>query len=166
MTKIKMVWAEDKQHVIGKNGDLPWHLPDDLKLFKRETMGTLMIMGRTTWDSIGRPLPNRTTLVLTHQTDWQPGYDDVLVAHSMSEVLAKITAEDRDVTIAGGATMYQAFMPYATDLIITKVAGDVAGDTFAPTVDLSQFELIASQPHPKDEKHDYAFVVERYQRKN
>jgi len=57
-------------------------------------------------------------------------------------------------------------MPYATDLIITKVAGDVAGDTFAPTVDLSQFELIASQSHPKDEKHDYAFVVERYQRKN
>lgn len=166
MTTIKMVWAEDNQHAIGKNGDLPWHLPDDLKGFKQETVGTLMIMGRTTWSSISRPLPNRKTLVLTRQTDWQPGYDEVLVAHSVPEVLEKIKAADCDVTIAGGATMYQAFMPYATALVITKVAGDVAGDTFAPTVDLSQFELVASQPHPKDEKHDYAFVVERYQRKN
>lgn len=166
MTTIKMVWAEDNQHAIGKNGDLPWHLPDDLKGFKQETVGTLMIMGRTTWSSIGRPLPNRKTLVLTRQTDWQPGYDEVLVAHSVPEVLDKIKAANCDVTIAGGATMYQAFMPYATDLVITKVAGDVAGDTFAPTVDLSQFELVASQSHPKDEKHDYAFVVERYQRKN
>ena len=166
MTQVKMVWAEDRVHAIGKNGDLPWHLPDDLKLFKQETTGTLMIMGRTTWASIGRPLPNRTTLVLTHQEDWQAGYEQVLVAHHISEVLAAIANDAQPATIAGGASLYHAMMPYATDLVITKVDGIVDGDTFAPTVDLTQFELIASESHPKDEKHDYAFVVERYQRKN
>lgn len=166
MTKIKMVWAEDQVHAIGKDGGLPWHLPDDLKLFKQETIGTLMVIGRTTWASIGRPLPHRTTLVLTHQRDWHPGFEDVIVAHSVPEVLAALAKEERDVTIAGGASIYNEFMPYATDLVITKVDGLVDGDTVAPTVDLSQFELVASAPHPKDEKHDYAFVVERYQRKN
>lgn len=166
MTKIKMVWAEDKHHAIGKNGSLPWHIADDLKLFREETTNTLMIMGRTTWQSIGRPLPKRTSLVLTRQTDWQTPFDDVLVTHSVSEVLDVIKNEKRDVSIAGGASIYRTFMPYATDLIVTRVDGVVNGDTFVDDIDLNQFDLVSRQLHEKDEKNDYAFVVERYERKN
>lgn len=166
MTKIKMVWAEDQKHAIGKDGSTPWHMPDDLKLFREETTNTLMIMGRTTWLSIGRPLPNRTSLVLTTQRDWSTEFDDVLIAHSVEEVLKLIQAEKRDISIAGGASIYQAFMPYATELVVTRIDGIINGDTFVDPIDLSEFELVSKQLHEKDEKNDYGFVVERYKRKN
>lgn len=166
MTKIKMVWAEDREHAIGKNGNLPWRLPDDLKLFREETTNTLMIMGRTTWSSIGRPLPNRQTLVLTRQADWQIPFEDVLVTHSVAETLDTIRAESKDVAIAGGAAIYRAFMPYATDLIVTRIDGIINGDTFVDAIDLTTFELVSRQSHDKDDRHDYAFVVERYKRRN
>ncbi|MEX0380618.1 dihydrofolate reductase [Leuconostoc sp. MS02] len=166
MRKIKMVWAEDQQHAIGKDGKLPWHIPADLKLFREETTDTLMIMGRTTWLSIGRPLPNRTSLVLTRQPTWQTDFDDVLIAHSPDDVLASIKNDSRDVSIAGGASIYRTFMPYATDLIVTRIDAVINGDTFVDDIDLTQFELISRQPHEKDDKNDYAFVVERYKRRN
>ncbi|TOY70371.1 dihydrofolate reductase [Leuconostoc citreum] len=166
MKKIRMVWAEDSTHAIGKNGQLAWHLPDDLKLFKAETMNTLMVMGRTTWDTIGRPLPGRTSLVLTHQKDFKTPYEDVIIAHSVDEVLDYIEKETRDISIAGGAAIYHAFMPYATDLIVTRIDVTIAGDTFVDAIDLSQFKLVSATAHDKDDKHDYSFVVERYERQN
>ncbi|MGO2980352.1 MAG: dihydrofolate reductase [Leuconostoc mesenteroides] len=164
MTKIKMVWAEDRQHAIGKDGGIPWHMPDDLKLFRDETVNTLMIMGRPTWVSIGRPLPKRTTVVMTRQEDWTPSYPGVKVIHSIEEAKNLIAKEERDITIAGGAAVYRELMPYATDLIITRVDGVIDGDTFVDEVDLTQFQLKSSEPHAKDDNHDYAFVVERYER--
>ncbi|GMA69148.1 dihydrofolate reductase [Leuconostoc litchii] len=164
MVKVKMVWAEDQEHAIGKNGDIPWNMPDDLKLFRDETVNTLMIMGRSTWLSIGRPLPNRTSVVMTQQADWHTDYPEVKVVHSVEEALNLISNERQEVSIAGGATIYREFMPYATDLIITRVDGIVHGDTFVDDINLKKFKLKSREPHAKDDRHDYAFVVERYER--
>lgn len=161
-----MVWAEDKVHAIGKDGSLAWRLPADLKLFREETTDTVMVMGRTTWSSIGRPLPNRTTLVLTRQSDLEIPFKEVLITHSVAETLDVIQSQSKDVSIAGGAAIYRAFMPYATDLIVTRIDGIINGDTFVDGIDLATFELVSRQPHDKDDRHDYAFVVERYQRRN
>ncbi|MCX7579068.1 dihydrofolate reductase [Leuconostoc falkenbergense] len=165
MTTIKMVWAQDKKNAIGKNGSIPWHMPDDLKLFRDETMNTLMIMGRPTWLSIGRPLPNRTSVVMTTDLNWQTNYPEVKVVHSLDDALALIKNESRAISIAGGSVIYKAFMPYATDLVVTKIDGIIDGDTFVAPIDLSQFKLTSSEAHPKDNNHDYAYVVERYKRK-
>ncbi|MFC4760563.1 dihydrofolate reductase [Fructobacillus durionis] len=144
MAVLRMVWAEDDRHAIGKNGTLPWSLPADLAHFKSETLNSTMLMGRATWDSIGRPLPKRRTVVLTRQQDFNPGFDSVIVVHSLDELKKLIEAEwkeDQLVTVAGGAQLYKALMPMATELSVTKVAGDFDGDTFVEAIDPSIFEL-------------------------
>ncbi|MBS9335959.1 dihydrofolate reductase [Fructobacillus papyrifericola] len=145
MAILKMVWAEDEKHAIGKDGRLPWSLPADLAHFKKETINTTMVMGRSTWESIGRPLPKRHSVVLTSQEDFDPGYSEVTVVHSKDELLELIHAEwqeERVVTVAGGAQIYRLLMPEATDLSVTKVFGDFDGDTFVDPVDLTQFDLV------------------------
>lgn len=161
-----MVWAEDTQHAIGKNGQLAWYIPDDLKLFRQETTGTLMIVGSNTWRSIGKPLPNRTTMVLTRQRNFQTGFSDVLVKHSINDALAYIDSEERDISIAGGAKIYKEFMAYATDLIVTRVDTIIDGDTFVEDIDLTKFKLVESVKHVKKEITDYNYIVERYERRN
>ncbi|CAK8053844.1 dihydrofolate reductase [Eupransor demetentiae] len=162
MQTIKMVWAEDDQHAIGRDGQLPWHIKADLALFKKETVGSIMIMGRSTWESIGRPLPNRQSVVLTRQKDFKTGFDQVKIFHSMPEVLAYIKGQqDMPITIAGGAAIYRAFMPYATDLVVTKVAGQHDGDTFVDPINTNDFKLISRQAQVEGEYH---YQIERYTR--
>lgn len=162
MTTVKMVWAEDDQHAIGKNGQIPWHIPADLALFKRETMGSLMVMGRKTWASIGRPLPGRQTLVLTRQTDFDPGYTAVEVVHDLSAAIAKVKASQLPVSIVGGAQLYRDFMPMATDLVVTHVAGIYVGDTFVDPINLDQFMSVSQSP---ENQNGYHYTVTHYQRK-
>lgn len=132
-----LVAAYAENRVIGHQGDIPWRLPEDFAHFKRTTMGQLLIMGRVTFDSIGRALPGRTTIVVTRDPCWSaPG---VLVAHSVEEALSLARSLPGDVMIAGGAEIYRQTMPIATHQVLTEVEGRPVGDTCYPEFDPAQW---------------------------
>jgi dihydrofolate reductase len=118
--------AMAENRIIGKDGVLPWHLPEDLKFFKRTTTGGAILFGRTTYEGIGRPLPKRTNYVLSRS--WQ-GAEGVQVVHTPEEVLA---LEESSIFICGGAEVYRQFFPLCDELLLTRVAGDFEGDTELP----------------------------------
>jgi dihydrofolate reductase len=128
--RIVLVAALAQNGVIGADGDIPWHIPEDLAHFKTLTLGHTLVMGRATYDSIGRPLPGRTTVVLTRDREWSA--EGVLVAHSLLEALDLAADLPGDVIVAGGAEVYQNAMPYATHQVLTEVRQSPPGDTYYP----------------------------------
>lgn len=146
--------------VIGARKDLPWYLPADLRHFKQLTTGRTVIMGRTTCDSIfarlGHALPNRRSIVLTRDMSYRP--QGVEVVHSVNDALALVGG---DADILGGQQVYEQFLPYLDRLYITEVDADIAGDTYFPELDRSQWHEVAREAHERDEKnpYDYAFVT-------
>ena len=150
--------------VIGRDGDLPWHLPADLRHFKKTTMGHHLIIGRATWDEVGKPLPGRTMVVVTRNRDFSA--DGVLIAHSVEEALA-LARDDDEPFIGGGAEIYRQAL--AVDLVdrlyITRVHAHVEGDTFFPPVDLDQWLLADRVDHSADEKNEHPYTFERYDRR-
>ena len=135
--KIVMVAAVASNGVIGADGGIPWRIPEDFAHFKRVTLGHTLVMGRATYDSIGRPLPGRTTIVLTRSSTWAA--DGVLVAASLDEALAMAAPLEGDVMIAGGSHVYAAALPLADEQILTEVHRAPAGDTFYPSFDRSDW---------------------------
>jgi dihydrofolate reductase len=131
--RIVMIAAVARNGVIGNGPDIPWRIPGEQAEFKRLTMGHTLVMGRTTYDSIGRPLPGRTTIVLTRDAAWSA--DGVLVAHSIEDALAQAAALPGDVVVAGGAEVYAAALPFATEQIVSEVALEPDGDVFYPAYD-------------------------------
>jgi dihydrofolate reductase len=131
--RVVMVAAVADNGVIGAEGDIPWRIPEDFQHFKRTTLGHTMVMGRATYDSIGRPLPGRVTIVLTRDPSWSA--DGVLVAPSLAEGLALADGLDGDVAIAGGALVYAEAMPLADEQVLTHVHLTPDGDTFYPELD-------------------------------
>ncbi|WP_341805243.1 dihydrofolate reductase [Nocardioides ochotonae] len=131
--------------VIGADGTIPWHLPEDFAHFRRTTLGHALIMGRATYDSIGRPLPGRTTIVLTRDRAWSA--DGVLVAHDLDEALA--LAAERDVTayVAGGAAIYALALPVADEQVLSEVHLSPEGDTRYPDFDRGQWRESAREAH-------------------
>lgn len=127
--RIVAVAAYARNRVIGDHGRIPWRIPEDFAHFKRETMGLTMIMGRLTYDSIGRPLPGRRTIVVTRNRDWTA--DGVEVAHSLDDALA-LADPAADLIIAGGAQIYAEAMPLLTHQVLTEIDLDVAGDALYP----------------------------------
>ncbi len=128
---VGMVWAQARERVIGADGGLPWHLPEDLALFRRLTMGATVVMGRRTWESLPdrfRPLPGRTNVVLTSDAHWSA--DGAHPAASVEQVLA----EHESFWVIGGGAVYEAFQPHASRIVVTEVDADVAGDTWAPAL--------------------------------
>lgn len=145
---VTIVVAMGSDGVIGVGGDMPWHLPEDLAHFKRVTLGHPMIMGRKTYESIGRPLPGRTTIVVTRQTDWTtPG---VQVASDFDEALALASALDDEVFVVGGAQIYgEALRSGVVDrLVVTRIDAAPEGDTYFPPVDWSEWKETANQGFP------------------
>lgn len=140
--------------VIGRDGTLPWHLPDDLAFFKNTTSGHAMIMGRKTFDSIGRPLPKRQNIVLTRDQTWR--HEGVDVIHDPAE-LTDLIRMPGDVFIIGGAEIYQAFLPFLDALLITHVHEDYAGDTRFP-----EYESLF--PHAEVVLEHERFTVKRHSR--
>lgn len=136
-----VVAAYARNRVIGDRGRIPWHLPDDFAHFKAETLGHTLVMGRLTWDSIGRPLPGRHTVVVTRDPAWTAGEhaDRVEVAHSLEDALAAAARHEGDTVIAGGGDLYAQALPLATHLVLTEVHLEPDGDAFFPEVDLSQW---------------------------
>lgn len=155
---ISLIVAYANGRVIGKNGKMPWHLPNDLKHVKEVTTGQTIVMGRKTFESLGRPLPNRRNVVLTRSRDFSaPGVD---VVHSMEEVLAL-----GDVIIFGGAEIYSQFLDLADRLYITEIDLDVEGDTFFPEWDREAFDLVSKKEGTVDENNAYPHTFYVYERK-
>ena len=159
---ISLIVAAANNDVIGSADDLPWHLPDDLRNFKRLTTGKPIVMGRKTHESIGRPLPDRRNIVLTRDAAYEaPGCE---VVASVEEALERVADED-EVMIIGGGEIYAAFLPMADRVYLTHVYADVEGDTLFKPLDKSAWQLIAKESHAADADHDYAFDTVLFERK-
>ncbi len=162
--KLALMWAMSRNRTIGQQNRLPWHLPEDLKYFKRVTMGKPIIMGRKTWDSLGRPLPGRSNIVISRDPDFEaPGG---LLTHSLPEAVAlarKIAAESAvdEAVIIGGAEIFAMALPMAERLYLTEIHADVPGDTFFPDFDVSRWQETAREDFTAsgDNPFDYSFVV-------
>ena len=157
MSPITLVVARAQNGVIGRDGKLPWHLPADLKRFKALTMGSVMVMGRKTFDSLPGLLPGRRHIVVTRNVDWSaPGAE---VAHSVDEALQ--LAGDEPVSIIGGAELFALFLPRAGKLELTEVLADVEGDTVMPDPrDSGEWRELAAEEHPaEDGRPAYRFVT-------
>ena len=155
---ISIIVAYANNRVIGKDGKIPWRLPDDSRHFKRITSGHTVVMGRKTFESIGRPLPQRRNIVLTGSTTFAaPGVE---VMHSKDDVLAL-----DDVFIIGGANVYQQFLDVADRLYITEIASEIDGDTFFPAWDRQSFSLLSAQPGILNEQNTLPHTFFIYERK-
>ncbi|MGM0199714.1 dihydrofolate reductase [Enterococcus sp. DIV1314a] len=162
---LAALWAEDLQGVIGKDQTLPWHLPNDLKYFKEMTIGKTIVMGRTTFEGMGsRPLPNRQTIVLTRNPDYQA--EGVTVMHSVDDVLAYAKTKEEPTMIIGGAVVFQDFLPYYDLLYRTVIEENFSGDTYFPSINWNEWELRTWKQGVTDEKNKYAHRFETYRRKN
>ncbi len=160
--RLSIIAAMSASRVIGNNNNLPWRLPADLKRFKNLTMGHHLIMGRKTFESIGQPLPGRTTVVISHQTDYAPA--GVLVAHSIDQAL-QLVAGDNEVFVAGGAQIYQQMLPRADRLYLTSIHEEFEGDTDFPEYEESDWQLISEENQEPDEKTPYPYSFLVYERK-
>ena len=155
-----------ENRVIGRNNDLPWHLPEDLKYFKRTTLGKAIIMGRVTFDSIGKPLPGRTNIVITRDKQYQkPGIE---VVHSLDQALEiakshplKEGVTEAEVVVVGGADIYALALSKTDRLYLTAVHSTIEGDTFFPEFDQQQWQLVKREDHKAttDNPYDYSFLV-------
>lgn len=155
---IALVAAVSRNGVIGHEGKMPWHLPAELKHFRRLTRGQVVVMGRKTYASIGGPLKGRTNVVITRAPGFEaPGCE---VVHSPEELLH----DQRPLYVIGGAQLYQQFLPHANLLHLTRIHADFAGDSFFPEVNPGEWRLVDAIPYAKDERNPYDFTVETYRR--
>lgn len=161
---LAAIWAQDEEGTIGKNNQLPWHLPNDLKFFKQMTENNTIVMGRKTFEGMGsRPLPNRQTIVMTSDTNYQP--EGVLVMHSVDEVLRFAQTFSGITFISGGTQIYQAFMPYYQVLYRTMIQQTFEGDATFPAIDWDGWACINVSEGEQDAKNQYPYQFETYQRK-
>ena len=158
---VSLIVALDEDRVIGSDGGLPWRISADLKRFKTITMGHHLVMGRKTYDSIGRPLPGRTSIVLTRQAGWSaPG---VLVAASLDDALT-LAGADAEVFVIGGAELFRLAWSRADRLYLTRVHAKVAGDVRLDPWDETQWRLVSRESKPADDKNQYPYSFEVYDR--
>ncbi len=150
--EIVIVAAVGNNGVIGVDGGIPWRIPEDLARFKRITMGGALVMGRTTFESIGSPLPGRTNIVLTRRPDWS--HEGVVVARSLDEAVKVAASSGEDVFVAGGAEVYREAMEIADRMELTEVDQAPNGDTWFPQVDRDRWEETARESH-----EGFAFVT-------
>ncbi len=157
MTILSLIVAIDHQGGIGRDNTLPWHLPEDLAFFKRTTTGHTIIMGRKTFDSIGRPLPNRRSIVISRNPDWQhPGAETVA---SLQAALDLVTDEEA-AFIIGGAQIFTEALPLANRLLVTEIDASFDCDTFFPPIDPQQWREVARESHVSEKAQlGYDFVT-------
>ena len=155
---ISMIAALANNRVIGLDNKMPWHLPAELQLFKRATLGKPIVMGRNTFESIGRPLPGRLNIVMSRQADYQP--EGVTVVATLDEAVTA-AGDVEELMIIGGATIYQQCLPMADQLYLTHIDLTTTGDTWFPDYNIYQWQELVSEIYPADEKnpHDYRFSL-------
>ena len=158
---ISIIVAASANNVIGRQGDLPWRLSDYLKHFKAITMGKPIVMGRKTWESIGRPLPGRQNIVITRQAGFAAEGCDVV--RSLDEAIA--TAGDADeIVVIGGSQIYALALPMAERLYLTRVHAEVEGDAYFPDVDAGRWLRVADEAHEADDRNEFDFSFRVYDR--
>ena len=159
---LTIIAAVAKNNALGKNNDLIWHLPADLKRFKEITLGHHIIMGRKTFESLGKPLPNRTTIIITRNPDYiAPG---CIVVNELTEAI-KAAAEDENPYILGGAEIYKQAMSYADILDLTLVHESFDADVFFPNIDMSKWTEMSRRDFKADEKNKYDYSFVQYKKK-
>ena len=157
---LALVAACSENDVIGRAGGLPWRLPEDLRRFRRLTTGHAVLMGRRTWESIGRPLPRRRNLVLTRSP---LRIDGVEIFASLKAALEAVS-DDTEPFVIGGEALYRATLPRAGRIHLTRVHAEVEGDARFPEVDWSAWRLVFEERHEADERHDHAFTFQTWER--
>tara|TARA_Y100000782_G_scaffold58795_1_gene64861 strand:- start:8 stop:496 length:489 start_codon:yes stop_codon:yes gene_type:complete len=161
--KITLIAAAAENNALGKDNDLVWHLPDDFKRFKKLTSHHHIIMGRKTFESFPKPLPNRTHIVITRNSEYDAG-EGIIVADSIDAALDAVMNDDNPYVIGGGE-IYKLALDQATHIELTRVHSSFEADAFFPEINENDWELVAETFHPKDERHDYAFTYLTYARR-
>lgn len=161
--RLDLVAAVAANGVIGRKGQLPWHLPDDLKHFKRVTMGHPVVMGRRTFESVGKPLPGRRNIVVSQSMrEVPPGFE---LAHSLDDAIALVGKTDGRICIVGGGVLYADAIGRAQLMHLTELDEPAEGDAFFPTFDRRDWEVTSDVPHERDERHAIAFHFRTYERR-
>jgi dihydrofolate reductase len=161
---ISHLVAVSENNVIGKNNQLPWNLPNDFKYFKNKTWGMPVVMGRKTYESMEKELKGRINIVVTTNKEWKR--EIVIVTSSIDEGIKKAEETDcKEIFIIGGGEIFKQSMDIANRLYITRVHASVEGDTFYPSIDETKWKLISEDPHPADEKHQFAYTFQVWDRK-
>ncbi len=161
MTSLSLIAAMDEDRLIGRDNKLPWHLPADLAFFKRTTMGKAIVMGRKTFESIGKPLPGRRNIVITGNADFQaPGCE---IADSIGAAMS-LANDDDEVMLIGGASLYQQTIERATKLYITRIHQSFEGDTWFPEFDLNDWKEVYREDFDADHSNRYAYSFIKYMR--
>ncbi|PLR98897.1 dihydrofolate reductase [Bacillus sp. T33-2] len=160
---ISFIVAMDKNLVIGKENQLPWHLPADLKFFKQVTMGHPIVMGRKTHESIGRPLPGRENIVITRDKDYVA--EGCTVIHSVEEITRLDEKKDDEIFVIGGAEIFKLTLPVADRMYITLIEAEFEGDTYFPEINKNEWKLVTKEKGPKDDKNPYDYYFCIYERK-
>lgn len=161
MALLSLIVAMDENQLIGRDNDLPWRLPSDLAFFKATTMGKPIIMGRNTWESIGRPLPGRQNIVVTRQADYQAQGCTVVAGLKQAQIAAGAVEE---VMLIGGAQLYQQALGIAHRLYVTRVHARLEGDAWFPEVDWAQWRKVYSQRVTPDARNAHAHTFEQWER--
>ena len=162
--KISLLVAAAENNAIGKNNQLLWHLPNDLKFFKNTTWGMAVIMGRKTYESVDKPLPGRFNIVITRQADWKA--EGVIVSKDLQDALQKAAETNcNEVFVIGGGEIYKWAIDIADKIYITRVHASFEADTFFPAIDESKWKLTSNSDFEVDEKHKYAYSFQTWERK-
>ena len=159
---VAFLLAMDRNRAIGLRNELPWRLPADLKYVKALTMGHTLLMGRKTYESIGRPLPGRRNVILTRRADYHPAGCEVV--RSVEEALSRYGAED-ELFVFGGAEIFRLFLPNVERMYITLIDHEFEADTFFPEMDMGGWELVSNVQGVTDEKNPYTYYFRRYEKK-
>lgn len=160
---LSIIVAVAKNNVIGKNNQLIWHIPEDLKRFKKLTTGKTIIMGRKTFESLGRVLPNRKHIVLTHSKDFIVEDEAVQIVNDITELGEYITSKDENFVIGGGL-IYNQLLPYTNKIYITKINKDFEGDTYFPKIDETKWKIIEKIKGLKNEDNPYDYEYITYEK--
>jgi dihydrofolate reductase len=158
---ISFIAALGQNRGLGIDNKLPWHLPDDLKKFKEITRGHSVIMGRKTYQSMGRLLPDRKNIIITHDINLEiPG---AIIAHSIEEAIKQCLGEE-EIFIIGGGEILKLALPYANKMYLTFVEANLPADSFFPTFNISTWKKTAEEVHPKDDRHAYSYIFRIYEK--
>ena len=161
---LSIIVAKAKNNIIGKDNKLLWHIPDDLRRFKELTTNHNIIMGRKTFESIGKILPNRKHIIFSQNPDFKIDNENIEIVHSMLQIQQYIEDENENFVI-GGAMIYNLLMPYVTKMYVTEIDKDFEGDTVFPRINTEVWQEVSREDGPKDEENDFKYEYVVYKRK-
>jgi dihydrofolate reductase len=162
---LSLLVAADENNLIGKDNQLPWHLPDDLRYFRNQTWGMPILMGRKTFESIGKPLPGRKSIVITRNRNWQ--HEGVIVVHSIAEAISRAGELGvKEIFVIGGAEIFKTSLTEANRIYLTRIHHTFEGDAWFPALDAGEWELSRKRFCPADEKNAWAHTFEVWQRRS